>query len=170
MLRLACALALALGAAAAEGPGYKPSQRESVALWPLPHSVSNGIVGPDGNTGGTKVWVDSAGFKFSFASKETPSLTAAAKRYTSLIFLHGEPPHPHFSLGPHPPLHCRAAGQLSLRCCDPQGAATRRRRPAPPLRSSGSPAAASPSPPTRRSSPGAWTCALPLCFWNARSR
>ena len=86
-LRTAAALSLAASAAA-----YQPSQRQSVGLWPLPRSVANGIVGPDGARSGTKVWVDSEDFAFQFQSKETPTLTAAAARYTKLIFLHGAPP------------------------------------------------------------------------------
>ena len=86
-LRTAAALSLAASAAA-----YQPSQRQSVGLWPLPRSVANGIVGPDGARSGTTVWVDSEDFAFQFQSKETPTLTAAAARYTKLIFLHGAPP------------------------------------------------------------------------------
>jgi hexosaminidase len=104
-------------ASAASASAYKPSQRMSVALWPMPVEVrwppcllssadpshpdpTYTAPAPTGQVtnGSTTVAVDSPSWQFTMAAgtEATASLKAAAKRYTSLIFLHGRgsPPPP----------------------------------------------------------------------------
>lgn len=61
-----------------------PSQRQTVGLWPRPHTVSSGD---------TTVALSQA-FHISVVGGSTRSLDAAVARYTRLILLHGRPSRP----------------------------------------------------------------------------
>ena len=78
-MHLAAVTLLTMVSSAAAALSYVPSQRQSVGLWPLPAKFSNGSA---------TLTVDAASFAFKL-QKPTPTLTAIAKRYEGLIFLHG---------------------------------------------------------------------------------
>eukprot|EP00038_Savillea_parva_P010581 m.191273 g.191273 ORF g.191273 m.191273 type:complete len:644 (+) comp18295_c0_seq1:40-1971(+) len=84
---------------------YKPSQRQSVGLWPLPRSV---------RSGSTMLSLDPATFEFQIDSRTaTPTLQDIATRYKKIIFIHStdstvtpdSPAHSHADDGPRQARH-----------------------------------------------------------------